>query len=115
MKSILFILFSIFFVSFSVQAETLNVNKANASAIAQSLNGIGPVKAQAIVDYRTEHGAFESINDLTKVPGIGASIVERNKDKLSISDTEAKVSFRSVTDGKESGLKPDVIRVAAVQ
>lgn len=112
MKSILIFLSSLFFISFSAHAETVNVNKADAIVIAQHLSGIGPVKAQAIVDYRTEHGAFESLNDLTKVPGIGASIVEDNKGKLSIDDKQAKVSSTYTDFFEQVPSKEKVIKYA---
>jgi len=38
-----------------------------------SLPGIGPVTAQKILDYRTAHGAFQSVDELDAVPGIGAA------------------------------------------
>ncbi len=42
-----------------------------------SLPGIGPVTAQKIVDYRTEHGAFHSVDELDEVPGIGPARVDQ--------------------------------------
>lgn len=42
-----------------------------------TLPGIGPVTAQKIVDYRTEHGPFASVDDLDAVPGIGPTRVEQ--------------------------------------
>ena len=36
-----------------------------------SLPGIGPVTAQKILDYREQHGAFQSVDELDAVPGIG--------------------------------------------
>jgi competence protein ComEA len=42
-----------------------------------SLPGIGPVTAAKIVAYRTEHGAFRSVDELDEVPGIGPSRVEQ--------------------------------------
>jgi competence protein ComEA len=36
-----------------------------------ALPGIGPVTAQKILDYREEHGAFQSVDELDAVPGIG--------------------------------------------
>ena len=102
MKSTLFFLFSLFFISFTAHAETIDVNKADAAVIAQHLSGIGPVKAQAIVDYRNANGSFESLNDLTKVPGIGASIVESNKDKLSIGEKSATLSSSAERTGEFS-------------
>ena len=42
-----------------------------------ALPGVGPVTAQRIVDYRTEHGPFRSVDDLDAVPGIGPTRVEQ--------------------------------------
>ena len=42
-----------------------------------SLPGIGPVTAQNILDYRSEHGAFRSVDELDEVPGIGPARVEQ--------------------------------------
>jgi competence protein ComEA len=41
------------------------------------LPGVGPVTAQTIIDYRTEHGPFRSVDDLDAVPGIGPTRVEQ--------------------------------------
>lgn len=41
----------------------------------EALPGVGPVLAQRILDYRTEHGSFRSINELDEVSGIGASLM----------------------------------------
>ena len=54
-------------------ATTLGVININTATQAQleTLPGIGPVKAAAIIAYRQEHGAFASVDDLIKVSGIG--------------------------------------------
>jgi len=52
-------------------AASIDINTADAETLAQSISGIGPSKAQAIVDYRTTNGPFASIDDLVKVQGIG--------------------------------------------
>ena len=41
------------------------------------LPGVGPITAQKIVDYRTEHGPFASVEDLDAVPGIGPTRIEQ--------------------------------------
>ena len=50
--------------------ERLDLNAASAEEL-QKLPGIGPALAQAIVDYRAEHGPFRSTEELMDVPGIG--------------------------------------------
>ena len=44
------------------------------------LPGIGPVTAQKIVDWRTAHGPFRSVDDLDDVPGIGPARIEQLRD-----------------------------------
>lgn len=65
-------------------AAMVNLNTADAVTLERELLGIGEVKAQAIVEYRTANGAFASVDDLLEVKGIGAATLEKNRDKLSI-------------------------------
>jgi len=54
-----------------------------ASATAEQLDelpGIGPVTAEKIVDWRTTHGPFRSVDDLDDVPGIGPARIEQLRD-----------------------------------
>jgi competence protein ComEA len=53
----------------------INLNTADAPRL-QLLPGIGPVIANAIVEYRLEHGPFEKISDLRRVPGVGQKKVD---------------------------------------
>lgn len=70
-------------------ATPVNINKADAQTIAASLDGIGLAKAQAIVAYRTAHGAFKSVDDLANVKGIGAKTLSRNRDAIRLTGSPA--------------------------
>lgn len=63
----------------------VNINTANLDAL-KSLKGIGPKKAQAIIDYRNQHGDFKSLHDLTAVKGISekflAKLQKNNPDMI---------------------------------
>lgn len=54
---------------FATQPLMVNLNTADAAQL-QKLPGIGPGKAQAILQYRQEHGPFQAIEELMRVPGI---------------------------------------------
>lgn len=56
-------------------AAKVNINSAPAEEL-QTLPGIGEKRAADIVAYREEHGPFRIPEDLTRVPGIGESILE---------------------------------------
>jgi len=51
-----------------------------------ALPGIGPARAQDIVDYRQENGQFHHINDITRIDGIGPSIFDNLKDLITVAD-----------------------------
>ena len=63
-------------------ADKVNLNTADAATIDRVLLNIGPSKAQAIVDYRKEHGSFKSPEQLALVRGIGLKTVEKNRDRI---------------------------------
>ncbi len=65
-------------------AGPVNVNTADASTLAKELDGIGPAKAQAIVDYRQKNGPFKSPEDLLKVDGIGERVLDQNRGNIQI-------------------------------
>lgn len=65
--------------------EKLNINTASASEIQKALVGIGAKKAEAIVEYREQHGKFIAPEQLLEVKGIGKAILEKNKDRIDLS------------------------------
>lgn len=65
------------------QSSPININTANQSEL-ETLPGIGPAKAAAIIEYRTTNGPFQSLEDLMQIPGIGSNICEEIKDLIII-------------------------------
>ena len=62
--------------------DKVNLNTADAATIDRVLLNIGAAKAEAIVAYRKEHGAFKSPEQLALVKGIGLKTVEKNRDRI---------------------------------
>lgn len=65
----------------SSNSGKININKADEIQL-QTLPGVGPAKAQAIIAYRSEVGKFQTIEELKKVSGIGEKSFERLKDLI---------------------------------
>lgn len=61
----------------------VNINKADEGEL-QTLPGIGPSKARAIIAYREEQGPFQKPEDVMKVSGIGGKTFERLQDSVSV-------------------------------
>lgn len=61
----------------------ININKATSEQL-QTLDGIGEAKAKAIIEYRDKNGEFKQIEDIKNVSGIGESIYEKIKDKITV-------------------------------
>lgn len=68
----------------SAPQVSVSINNASAAEIAETLSGIGLAKAEAIVSYREENGAFESLEQLEMVKGIGPATIERNRDRIAL-------------------------------
>ncbi|MFA5628385.1 MAG: helix-hairpin-helix domain-containing protein [Thiohalomonadaceae bacterium] len=68
-----------------VSAAPVDINTADAIVLAESIKGVGEKRAAAIVEYRKQNGPFKSVDDLTKVPGIGAKVLEDNRQNMVVS------------------------------
>lgn len=67
----------------SLQNEKININTASLEEL-EKLPGIGPSKAQAIIDYRTTNGLFKDIEEIKNVKGIGEKTFEKLKDLITV-------------------------------
>lgn len=67
-------------------AETININTADKESLMTAIKGVGEKRAEAIISYREKHGPFKSIEGLADVRGVGPSIVESNKENISVED-----------------------------
>ncbi len=82
MKKLLFGLVALLLSSVALAAVDLNTASKDELV---GLPGIGPAKAQAIIDYRTEHGPFKAVEDVRKVKGVGEKLFLRLKPELAVS------------------------------
>ena len=64
-------------------SHIININNASATTLTK-LKGVGAKTAAKIIKYRTDNGPFKNIEDLTKVKGVGKSVLSKNKQRLSI-------------------------------
>ncbi|WP_405101080.1 helix-hairpin-helix domain-containing protein [Oceanobacillus sp. FSL H7-0719] len=67
----------------SGSGQKIRINYATLEEI-QTLNGIGPSKAQAIIQYREENGLFQTPEDLLQVSGIGEKTLQNFIDQIQI-------------------------------
>jgi competence ComEA-like helix-hairpin-helix protein len=67
------------------EPQKIDINRAEAWLL-EALPGIGPTKAQAIIDYRQQNGYFSDISEILNVEGIGQDIYEQIKDLITVGD-----------------------------
>lgn len=83
----------------------VNINQANASDIAKSLDGIGKSRAQAIIEWRGAHGPFKKADDLRHVKGIGKATIERNRSAILLTDAAAPTTAKAANKSKQQAVK----------
>lgn len=72
------------FAFFEVAFAAIDINTATQAEL-EAIDGIGPAKAKAIVDYRSKNGPFKSLSELDKVKGFGKVSVKKLKGDLTVS------------------------------
>ena len=61
----------------------VNINTATEQQL-ETLSGVGPVLAGAIIQYRTQHGSFHTVQDLLDVSGIGPATLEELRPQVTV-------------------------------
>ncbi len=84
----------------STEAEPVNINTADAEEL-DTLPGIGPAKAAAILEYRKSHGYFRVPEDLMKVPGIKEGTYGKLADRITVGELP-EIGEKAETPGEAS-------------
>jgi len=66
----------------AMAVASVNLNSASAEELAEKLDGVGAARAEMIVKYRDEHGAFTSVEQLLEIKGIGTATLEKNRARI---------------------------------
>ena len=99
MKRLLLALIT-FVISTSIAMATVNLNTATKEDL-DKVKGIGPVKAQSIIEYRKKNGPFKSVDELENVKGFGSKSVKKVRPELTVDGlTNVKPALAKASDKK---------------
>ena len=85
LKKYFFILLLLFPVLLYAGSNSVNINTANKETL-MTIKGVGESRAEAIIQYREKYGPFTSVDQLADIRGIGQSLVDSNRDTLTVKD-----------------------------
>ena len=85
LKKCILMLFLILPAALFAAGQAVNINTADKQTL-MTVKGVGERRADAIIQYRQKHGPFKSVDQLTQINGIGRSLIEANRDTLSVKD-----------------------------
>jgi len=94
------------FIFSGMAMATVNLNTATKDQL-QSLDGVGPKKADAIIAYRKKNGSFKTVDDLRSVPGFGEKTVANIRSELSVKGSAPAKANKIVAKPNTSPAKMD--------
>ena len=65
---------------------TVDINTADKETL-MSLRGVGESFAERIIEYREQNGGLKAVQELTNIRGIGRTLVEKNREMLTVGDS----------------------------
>ena len=78
----------------------IDINRADAKTLAETMSGVGLVRAEAIVAYRNAHGPFHSVEELSRIDGIGTRTIAANRTAIVIIEPVAPAASQAGGAGK---------------
>lgn len=108
LKFLFLILFLLIPFNFVLASGLININTASSEEL-QTLNGIGPVYAERIIEYRKVNGFFQKTEDIKNVSGIGDATFLKIKDYITIGDVDTPGDSEDEPEDQEEGEEETVI------
>ena len=82
------------FLAMGVAYAAVDINTATQSEL-ESVKGLGPSKAKAIIAYRDKNGAYKSVDDLDGVKGFGKASIDKLRPELTVGKADVTKSVSS--------------------
>ena len=105
MKKLLLVLLA-FFAFSGMAMAAVNLNTATQAEL-ESVKGIGPKKAEAIIEYRKKNGSFKTVDDLKNVKGFGDKSVANMRSELAVDGAAAPAKAEKKAEAKADAKKEE--------